>query len=128
MTSKLKAVDFTGQHGSWHARVDYNDGTSENLPCVHDYFWKNGGGGAYYMDPDQTPTCNGKESLKHWDNLRKMRRVILTKDKVNPGHAPGAGRFERLPKPEGYIGVYDIADAECTEESSLFFRFIDRVC
>jgi hypothetical protein len=120
---KLRAVDFTGQRGSWHAEVQYDNGESETLPCVHAHFWKNGGGGAYYMDPHQTPTCKGNEFLKHWDNLRKTRRVILTKDNAIPGHAPGAGRFERT----GYIGVYDIADAECTEENGLFFRFIGRV-
>ena len=113
---KLRAVDFTGQRGSWHATVKYDDGTSETLPCVHAHFWETGWRRCLLPGPGSDPDLQG-------EGVPKALGQPAQDAAGDPDHAPGNGRFERT----DYIGVYDIADAECTEESGLFFRFISRV-
>jgi hypothetical protein len=52
----------------------------------------------------------------HFALMREKRRVILTKDKVDPQGRRGAGFFER----DGYIAIYEIDDVILDDDGLRF--------
>jgi hypothetical protein len=117
-----KAVKkITGSQGTWQVTVKYDDGTTDVLPCVHQYFWQNAPGGPYYDDPlDEGDGGIGDTNKfqKHVALIREKGRVVLTTDESK---GRGKGFFQRT----GYVAVYSIADFTL-DETRVRFRFDDR--
>ena len=126
-----------GSRGNWHAKVRWDDGTTDELPVAHKYYWCVGG---TYCDPldwnggQQAALASPK--LRRWvEAARKTKKVVLQLDGVNEGPAEIAGDFigaQLTMKPEGpffrrlgYIGVYDIGDVTF-DETGLRFHFLNR--
>jgi hypothetical protein len=46
--AKKKWISISGERGTWSAKVTWEDGSLERLPCAHKYFWTKG---KHYFDP-----------------------------------------------------------------------------
>jgi hypothetical protein len=92
-----------GKRGSWFA-----DWRGETLPCVHQFWWKNGG----YHDIYARPGVRKFEEL-----VEAIKRVILTKDETpDGGHS-----FQRL----DYICIFEVEDVQF-DDGGLRFRCTSR--
>jgi hypothetical protein len=123
MTRK-RWVKISGERGTWSAKVTWEDGTVERLPCAHQYFWTNGRG---YHDPLNWE--GGREQalkdsrMKNWIAMAlETNRVILTTDAINENGERGGAFFTRT----GYVGVYDVADLQADVATGLRFQFTGR--
>lgn len=107
-----------GHLGSWTATVPYTDGSTEELPVVHGYFWQVGPNGPFYSR--SAADCNsGGKWPAHIALLAKSERVVVSKDKVPENDAEP---FER----EAYAGVFEIADF-VHDQNGLRFKFTKRL-
>ncbi len=140
MKRKRYYNDFKRIRGQWDARVRWDDGTTEQLPVAHQYFWRSG---ANYYDPldwGPTPEDGPRRALAYpkmqrWVELaRRTKKVLLQIDAVNDkpaGIIPGLGaQLEKAPeepffKAMGYVGVYDIDDVKF-DLDGLRFKFLSR--
>ena len=115
-------IHISGERGTWSAKVTWEDGTVERLPCAHQYFWTNGRGYHDPLDWEGGPKQALQDSkMKNWIAMaRATNRVILTSDAINQ-NGPGAF-FTRT----GYVGVYDVADVQADVASGLRFQFTGR--
>jgi hypothetical protein len=123
MTQK-RWVNILGERGTWSAKVTWEDGTVERLPCAHQYFWTGGRGYHDPLDWDGGPEQALQDSrMKNWIAMaRETSRVILTTDAVNEDHQRGGAFFTRT----GYVGVYDVADVQADVANGLRFQFTGR--
>jgi hypothetical protein len=81
MTRRWRTIK--GEHGTWSAKVEWEDGSVERLPCAHEYFCQPMRPGMRYHDPlawDNGPPQALQDSrMKNWLALvRETNRVILT--------------------------------------------------
>jgi hypothetical protein len=103
--------------------VTYDDGNTEVLPCVHQYFCQKGPDGLCYDDP----FANGDDILdrvkfqKHVALIREKGRVVRTTDDVDPSKGRGRGFFQRT----DYVAVFSIADFTL-DGTRIRFRFVER--
>jgi hypothetical protein len=115
-----KWTNIKGQQGQWYATVRWEDGETQVLPCVHRYYFKKGAQGPYYHDTLEGVSMEDARLLKHLEQIRSSRRVIVTDDEVDETKF-GDGRFRRT----GYVAVFDIDDLEI-EGHGYRFRFVER--
>ncbi len=103
-----------GSQGAWNAKVEYDDGSTEVLACVHDRFWREG---RQYHDPwNGGDMRQSKKFQDHIDLMRSKGRVIMTSNKMDVNRARGAGAMKRL----GYRGIFNIENFTCDDRGIRF--------
>jgi hypothetical protein len=55
-----------GHAGQWWAAVKWDDGSQEDLPCVHQCYWKIDERGPYHHDPLDGLSMQDPKLLKHF--------------------------------------------------------------
>jgi hypothetical protein len=133
--------DIKGARGDWHAKVRWDDGTTERLPVAHETYFRPGG--TYYDPLDWGPDKStgpqralASTRMQRWvEAAKKTKKVVLQKDAINDGPAEIVGSTigAQLTKaPEGpyftrvgYIGVYDVGDVTF-DLNGLRFNFLNR--
>jgi hypothetical protein len=114
MTDTRAWKKITGRQGDWNARVEYDDGSIEELACVHDRFWREG---RAYHDPwEGAHLRNSQKFQKHLELMRSKQRVVMTSNKMDRSRLRGHGAMKRL----NYRGVFNIKDFISDENGTRF--------
>lgn len=117
MSNMVVMKKIRGSIGSWEAEVPYSDGTRETLPCVHKHYWRSG----YYHEPAEK-FSNHARLERHAALISRTGRVVLTIDEVDESRQQPIVKR----KPNGYVGVFSVADVVFDAADGLRFRFVDR--
>ncbi len=121
MTNKAERLRFCalkGRQGDWLVEVEWEDGSTEQVPVAHTKFYD--GASHIYRREDSTLERfkRFKGKVAKWrDRLYRSSKVVLTDD-IWEGDAP--------PKRNGYVGVFDISELEFEGEAGHSFKIVNR--
>ena len=83
----LPNVKIRGRIGDWTATIEEWD---ETLPCVHEHFCRSRW--PTYYDPEPDFSYHGFHDW--WEMICTKRKVIMTKDEIDPSKPIGPGHFK----------------------------------
>jgi len=74
----MKGVNYIeGRQGQWWAKVQYDDGIIERVPCVHGLYWSVGN--HYHDSWERRPELmRTKKFAEHAEMLRTLKRCVVT--------------------------------------------------
>src|SRR6516225_9246141 len=98
----MRVKNIRGRQGDWNALVEYDDGSTETLPCVHDHFWREGR--EYHDLWNGADLRHTNKFQTHMELMRSKRRVVMTRNEMDPSRSRGHGTMKRT----GYRGVFNI--------------------
>ena len=98
----MRVKNIRGRQGDWNALVEYDDGSTETLPCVHDHFWREGR--EYHDLWNGADLRHTNKFQTHMELMRSKRRVVMTRNETDPSRSRGHGTMKRT----GYRGVFNI--------------------
>jgi hypothetical protein len=119
----METVTITGKRGSWYADVEFLHGT-ENLPCLHKYFWK---GRNHYVQP-KTPVYDAHFTAlsEVIETIRNTGKVVIVNSDPNFDKTGAPVSFTRQKGDNAYVGVF-AANVIQFDENGFVLEFTQRI-